>query len=169
MISEKHKDQHKALHRRREEYGAAGHVFAELVLSVANSFNTKDVLDYGAGKQSLAKSIPYLNIKSYDPCIEGIDLEPDPADIVVCTHVLPYVEPEHINAVFDHLVGLTNKAIIFAISTKESEKLLDDGTSVTKLQKGIIEWLGFINDYFDIFTFNRLNDWEFTCVFIPKA
>jgi hypothetical protein len=168
MISEKHKSQHKALHQRREEYGAAGHIFADLILSVAQSMNTKDVLDYGAGKQSLAKSVPFLDIKSYDPCVEEISQDPEPADVVVCTHVLPYVENDHLNGVLEHLKSLTKKAVIFAINTEESGKLLDDGESVTKVKMGIIEWLGLLEEYFDILTLNRINDKEFTCVYIPK-
>lgn len=168
LISEKHRAAQKEIHARRPEYGAAGHQFGQTVLEIAQSLGTKDVLDYGAGKQSLAKSVPFLNIRSYDPAVDGISEHPDAGDIVVCTHVLPFVEKDKIHAVVKDLRTLTRKALIAVIGTKKSDKLLDSGESVTQVEWSTITWLATLTEQFDLLTFNRINEHEFISVWLPR-
>lgn len=168
LITEKHKALQKEIHARRQEYGAAGHVWAQFVLDVAGSMNTKDVLDYGAGKQGLMKAVPVLDIKSYDPAIDEISNRPAPADLVVCTHVLPYVEKECINAVLKDLKALTKRAVVIAINTHPSGKLLEDGTSVTQIDWSVMAWLATISEFFNLMTFNSTQEGEFVSVWLAK-
>ena len=155
------------MHSRRQEYGAAGGQWAQLVTEVAQSCGTKDILDYGAGKQNLGKTIPSLNIKSYDPGVPEISARPEPADIVVCSHVLPFVEKDLLNNVLEDLKQLTKQSLILVISTNESNKLLDDGSSVTQILCEYYEWIGVISDHFILLSFNRVNQHDFVSTWLP--
>lgn len=168
-ISAEHIARQKEIHARRQEYGAAGHLWAQLVIDIANSMGTKDVLDYGAGKQGLQKSVPVLDIKSYDPAVDEISARPEPADVVVCTSVLPYVEKAHLVDVLKDLQSLTKKAMVAVVSTRKSGKLLDDGESVTQIEWTYMQWLATLADYFDLMTFNSVSDHEFFSVWLPKS
>lgn len=164
LYSKAHIEQQKEIHRRRPEYGAAGHLFAKTIVDIASSLNTKDVLDYGAGKRALEKSVPVLAIKSYDPAVDGIDMTPDPADVVVCTHVLPYCEPEYLDAILDDLTRLTKRALVLVVKTSASDKLLEDGKSVTKIVKPYMEWINIVAERMQLFTYNQTADDEFLAV-----
>ncbi len=157
------------MHSRREEYGAAGGQWAQLVVDVANSVGSKDVLDYGAGKQNLAKSVPSLNIKSFDPAIPEISDTPNPADVVVCTHVLPFVEASKLKAVMEDLKRVTKKTLVVAISTNESSKLMDNGESVTQTVLDYPSWIEYISKYFVLLSFNRVNNNDFISTWLPRS
>lgn len=167
--SKKHMELQKEIHARRAEYGGAGNIWAKTVIDVANSIGTKNILDYGAGKQGLAKSVPVLDIKSYDPAFDDISGTPEPADLVVCTHVLPYVEKEYLKDVIQDLKRVTIKVLMTVINTSKSQKLLESGESVTQIQRPTMEWLQDLNEFFDLQTFNRVNDHEFLAVWLPKS
>src|SRR5438046_383660 len=69
------------------DYGIFRSNSEELVraLIARDGFNT--VLDYGCGQGRLKASLGDC-VTEYDPCIDGKDADPKPADLVVCTDVL---------------------------------------------------------------------------------
>lgn len=168
MISDKHRNKQKEIHSRRPEYGAAGHQWADMVNELAANLGTKDVLDYGAGKQYLSKSLPMINIKNYDPAFDEIAAAPEPADLVICTHVLPYVEKDQLNNVIDDLKRVTKKSLLTIISTTKSSKLLDEGESVTQIEMNAMEWLLELNGAFELISFNKMSNDEFAAVWVPR-
>lgn len=126
-ITEEYKEQNRQLHQSNPNYGVSGAKWAGLVGDVYKQCDCASVLDYGCGKQTLAKAAPHLMIKGYDPCIEGLDSLPAPADLVVCGDVMEHVEEGCVDDVLDHIYSLARKAVIFVISTRKAVKTLPDG------------------------------------------
>ena len=83
LITEYYLEQNRLLHDQVPTYGCSGWQYKEAVMVLCARNSTKDVLDYGAGKGTLAAALPWP-IKQYDPAIAGIDDWPGDADIVVC-------------------------------------------------------------------------------------
>ena len=81
----------KQLHETSPEYGTSGHKHADRILGLVQKLQTKDVLDFGCGKHTLQKALPFP-IKEYDPALPGFDSDPDRADVVVCSDVLEHIE-----------------------------------------------------------------------------
>jgi len=106
------------------------------------------VLDYGAGQQTLQKSLPFP-IQNYDPCIHGLDIDPVPADIVVCSDVMEHIEPACLSKVLDHLHVLTKKILFLDISTRAAQKYLADGRNAHLIQQHHMWWLNQIWPRFD--------------------
>ncbi len=86
------------------------------------------ILDYGCGEGHLKRLLgDKFDVREYDPCIEGKDSPPQPADFVVCADVLEHVEPDCLPNVLGHIMGLSACRAIFIISTREAVKTLEDG------------------------------------------
>lgn len=118
------------LHSRAAHYGSGGHRWSGQVNSLIGKYKAKTVLDYGCGKGTIAKSLRGVTVYQYDPAIKEHASEPKPADVVVCTDVLEHIEPELLDNVLKHILGLTKKVAFFNISTRlDGEKLLSDGTN----------------------------------------
>ncbi len=77
----------------------------------------------------------------YDPAIEGLDDEPEPADLVVCGDVLEHIEPECLDAVLDDLKRCTVKAIFLTVATRPAKKTLSDGRNAHLIQQPAEWWL----------------------------
>ena len=77
----------------------------------------ESVLDYGCGK-GIKDRIP--DILEYDPGVVGKDKRPRPADLVICTNVLEYVELDCLKDVLKDLRHLTLRMMFVVVSTKES-------------------------------------------------
>ena len=137
-------------------YGTSGHKHADRILGLCQKLQTKDVLDYGCGQQTLQKALPFP-IKQYDPCLAGFDSEPACADIVVCSDVLEHVERECLSQVLEHLAALTNKVIFFDIACRPANKVLADGRNAHILQEPPMWWLNQLNPYFDAHSFQTYN------------
>lgn len=106
--------------------------------------NITDMLDYGAGKQLLAKGLqtrcPDVNIHCYDPGIPDISDKPNPASMVCCTDVLEHVEPEFIDAVLDDLKRVVLNIGYFIVSVKPAQKILPDGRNAHLIVQPIEWW-----------------------------
>jgi len=126
MITEEYREQNRELHA-NPNYGVSGAKWATLVGEIYVAHDCASVLDYGCGKQTLGQAAPHLMIRGYDPCIEGLDDLPDPADLVVCGDVMEHVEEEHVDAVLDHIQTLARKVAMFVIATRPAKKTLPDG------------------------------------------
>lgn len=100
-------------------YGITGWRWRDEVLALAERIGAKSVLDYGAGKGSLAASM-VGDVRCYDPVT--FPAEPKPADIVVCTDVLEHVEPGSLDAVLSHIERLAEKGVLIAVPKHRPEK-----------------------------------------------
>lgn len=129
LISEEYRALNRELHYRIPAYGNGAHKWAPKVRELANQNNTSSILDYGAGKRTLAQALPEFKLSEYDPAVPGIDTLPGPADIVCCLDVLEHVEPDKIDYTLAYLVSLTRKVLVLSISCKLSTKMLADGRS----------------------------------------
>jgi hypothetical protein len=63
----------------------------------------------------------------YDPCIEGLDKRPEPADVVICTDVLEHVEPKCLENVLDDLRKLTKVICFVSVCLTPAMKKYPDG------------------------------------------
>lgn len=131
LISKDYAELNRQMHA-RPEYGVEGQKYAAIVRGLAERARTYDILDYGCGKRTLECALGFP-IKNYDPAIEGLDADPEPAQLVTCTDVLEHIEPECLEAVLDHIRSLTLGVAFLAIAVKPAQKLLPDGTNPHKI------------------------------------
>lgn len=124
-ITDDYRSLNAAFHEQRDDWGAQGSKWAKGVKSVARMFEAEDILDYGSGKGTLAQAITEWPVHCYEPAFGHV--KPDPADMVVCTHVLEHVEPECLADLLDELRYLTRKALFVCVGTGLSGKILPDG------------------------------------------
>lgn len=141
LITDLHKQFNKELHGNGNSdngtpqiYGTTGSNYAGQVSVLAGQLIKKygdiNVLDYGCGKRTLEEAMPPITgmtFKNYDPCIDGLDDMPNPADIVVCTDVLEHVEPECLENVLNDLKRVTKKAALVVICTDRATKIYSNG------------------------------------------
>jgi len=141
--------EYEALQRQLHEdasYGTSGHKHAGRIVQLAKQIGTRDILDYGRGKGTLAKSMPF-KINEYDPFVPGYDAEPEPADLVVCSDVLEHIEPQCVESVLGHLHGLTKKALFVDVACRPAKKVLADGRNAHLIQWEPHKWLLELMDY----------------------
>ena len=126
LISDKYQKDLEHAHETRADFGKNSSQWAEPVMQLCIAMQTNDVLDYGCGKGELNLHLPFA-VKCYDPAIPKYATAPEPADIVVCTDVMEHVEPEHLDAVLDHMKSLTKSVLLLHISTVLAAKHFPDG------------------------------------------
>lgn len=163
-ITPEYAELNRQLHASRVDYGQMGNRHLDSVRGVAQVFQVKSILDYGCGKQTLLEALRLSYARGYDPCVAGLDLEPAPADLVVCTDVLEHIEPECIDDVLDHLKALTKRVLFVAISLRQAKKSLPDGRNTHLLVKPAKWWLEKLFDRFEPDTV-RCTDDEIQAVF----
>jgi len=168
LISDEYKMLQEQFHLERPDYGQGGHKWAEKVKVWAAQLDSREILDYGAGKQSLQKSLPFP-ITNYDPCTPGYDALPEPHDFVVCTDVLEHIEPECLDDVLDHLANLTKKLIFLAVATRPAVKFLPDGRNAHLIQENPAFWMQKIFCRFDVQSYQRMGEGEFVVLAFPIA
>ncbi len=140
LISDDYKDLNRLLHESNPNYGTSGSKSAKFVVELANTTGLRDILDYGCGKGTLGQVLN-IDIKEFDPCIEGKDAPPQPADIVVCTDVLEHIEPNCLEDVLNDLQRLTKHTLLLVISTRPAMKKLADGRNAHLIIEPIDYWL----------------------------
>lgn len=155
MITQEYKQLNKELFNRDRNYGTSGHVWADLVKKHCDT--PRSILDYGCGRRTLEQELGFP-IQNYDPCIEGYDEPPDPADFVVCTDVLEHIEPEQLDAVLDDLKRVVRKKALFVIATRPAGKTLADGRNAHLLIKSAPWWLSQLWPRFFIFQFTNVGE-----------
>ncbi len=136
LISKEMTDLNAQLHKDNIHYGVGGGKYAEVVIEIVKKLSKEGelpptVTDYGAGKQFLAKELPFP-IQSYDPAIPEISELPKPTDIVICTDVLEHIEPDKIDLVLDDLKRVTRQVGYFVIHLGPAIKTLSDGRRRSK-------------------------------------
>jgi hypothetical protein len=157
------------LHESNPSYGTHGCQWAPKVEELARKFNGKDVLDYGCGKQTLAKALASSNLQvnGYDPAVPGLMKRPTPCDVVVCTDVLEHVEPEFIDNVLDDLARCTIKVALVTVATRPALKILADGRNAHLTVQPFAWWQQRFENRFDIVEINELPNFEFSLVLQP--
>lgn len=140
LITTDYVEQNKVLHA-TGEYGIRGGKWADQIGTIAVNMKAVSVLDYGAGQQTLQKSLPHLNVHSYDPAIPEISARPLPAALVCCTDVLEHIEPECLTDVLDDIKNLAMRAVFLVVATRPAKKTLPDGRNAHLLQYPLAWWL----------------------------
>lgn len=159
LISKEYVHLNAKLHQDNPTYGMSGSKHAHTVVKIVKGMITPEnqfvkVLDYGAGKGMLAKSLPF-SIDQYDPAIPEIAAIPAPADLVVCTDVLEHIEPDKINFVLDDLKRVTKRVGFFVISTRPAVKKYDNGQNAHLIVKDKAWWKAKLEKFFDIALLNE--------------
>lgn len=167
LISEAYRDLNTKLHESNVHYGVSGAKWADEVKALAMQLGTTDVLDYGCGKCTLAKSLPELKIHNYDPAIAEHSRTPNPHDVVVCTDVLEHIEPECLDDVLDDIRKLTKRAAFLVVATRPAKKILADGRNAHLIQHNYRWWLGKLLDRFELVNFGQMQG-EFLALVVPK-
>lgn len=149
LISAEYRDLNVRLHRENSAYGVGGERHAPIVMKLAQTLGTKNVLDYGSGKGRLAQAIPW-QIAEYDPAIPGKDTSPKPADLVVCCDVLEHIEPPLLAHVLADLRRCTLRLGYFVVHTGKSTKTLADGRNAHLIQQGEEWWTKKLSHHFHV-------------------
>lgn len=139
VISKEYLRQNELLHDTNPYYGVSGVKYVSAVLELSKKLGTTNILDYGCGKSTLAKSLPF-SIFEYDPAIADKSTDPEPADIVVCTDVLEHIEPEYIDNVIGDIARCTLKKAFLVIHTGPAMKTLPDGRNTHLIQENKSYW-----------------------------
>lgn len=133
----------------RGDYGISGSKHADKIRELCERMGTRDVLDYGCGKGTLAKSMPFY-IQQYDPFIPEHSANPNPADLVVCSDVLEHIEPDCLDDVLGHIYSKTMKALFVDVATRPAKKVLADGRNAHLIQENALWWLNRMAPWFEL-------------------
>lgn len=103
------------------------------------------VLDYGAGKGALAEALAGsgLDVRCYDPVT--FPEPPEPADLVVCTDVMCFVDDDQVDDVLAHIRSLALKNVFFAVPLHPEHKA---GPGLTR--RPLDEWRDILDRYWPI-------------------
>lgn len=153
LITEQYQKLNEKLHETNKHYGAGGHKWASQVEGICKLVGSRDVLDYGCGKSTLAQNIPFT-INQYDPAITKFSEQPNPADIVICTDVLEHIEPDCIDDVLRDICRLTKQLAFLVIANRPAKKTLEDGRNAHLIQENELYWLAKILPLFHLLQFN---------------
>ena len=148
LISPEYAALNREHHGRTPGFGAWAGNAAHLV-RVCEQLGTRDVLDYGAGKGALARSMPWP-IQEYDPAIPGKQRRPRPADIVICHDVLEHVEPACLDDVLTDLARCVKRLGLFSTVSAPSFDVLPDGRNAHLIQHEWAWWEPRLAAYFSI-------------------
>lgn len=141
-------------HTERPDYGVSGHKYADAVTALARNLKTDSILDYGCGKCTLSRSLPFP-IQNYDPFIRAYAAYPTPADIVVCTDVMEHVEEDFVRDVLIDIRNLTRKVVFFQIATRPAQKILPDGRNAHITLHSAAWWTQQLCQYFEPMQFDN--------------
>jgi len=153
------------LHADRPDYGTSGQRWAPVVSTLSARVQATDILDYGCGKQTLAKALGAGHrVRGYDPAVPELNATPSPADLVVCTDVLEHVEPHCIDDVLDDLCRLTQKAALITVATRPAVKILADGRNAHLTVQPFSWWQEHFLARFDLIDVLEEEGSEFTLI-----
>ena len=155
------------LHATNPSYGTSGSKYTDYVLQLSKSLKTRDILDYGCGKSTLQKSLPFP-IQEYDPFISEFSFPPQPATLVVCTDVLEHIEPECLTSVLADIASLTLQMAFVQIATRPAQKVLADGRNAHLIQQSMQNWIPLLMNHFDIQNISNQNNAGFIAILSKK-
>ena len=143
LISSEYRQEQEHLHE-NPDYGVASVSFAPIVSDLISALEIDEMLDYGAGKGRLARSIRpdrKVLVAMYDPAVDDYSETPDPSEFVTCIDVLEHIEPEFLDSVLDDLQRLTISYGFFTVHTGAAIKLLRDGRNAHLTQEDYTWWM----------------------------
>jgi hypothetical protein len=158
LISEGYQALQERFHQERKDYGVSGQKYAEQIAGLAEALGVDDLLDYGAGKETLAQALPQYAVHSYDPAVPHLSEEPVAHDLVACTDVMEHIEPELVDNVLDHIASLTKKIVWFQIATTPATKTLPDGRNAHICVEPAEWWLAKLVDRWDVIRYEKMGD-----------
>lgn len=161
LITPSYRQQQEDMHS-RYDYGTASIQFAPQVAKIINAHDIRDLLDYGAGKMNLMKTISDKRLVEhafkytpYEPANPKYSETPKPAQMVACIDVLEHVEPDLIDNVLDDLQRVTMQIGFFTIHCGPAAKTLSDGRNAHLIQEPPEWWIPRMIERFDIHSFQR--------------
>lgn len=160
MLSEGYLAQQQEMHI-NPRYGAASGKMASRVQKIVNSERPSSILDYGAGKCLLSKSINSRGawFAEYDPCVPEIaELPAGKFHLVCCIDVLEHVEPEYLDDVLASIRSKTARTAFLTIHTGPAGKFLPDGRNAHLIQEGIEWWDEQLHRHFDTVSLEMVKD-----------
>jgi hypothetical protein len=135
------------MHSSHAGYGSAGWQWIGPIIYFMRSAGAKTVLDYGAGKATLAAWMPSeYPVTNYDPVT--FPDEPAPQDFLVCLDVLEHIEPDCLDDVLRHMRSKTKRAGLLVISTREANKTLKDGRNAHLIVQPKEFWIPRVQQFF---------------------
>jgi 2-polyprenyl-3-methyl-5-hydroxy-6-metoxy-1,4-benzoquinol methylase len=168
LITDSYRRLNAEMHRQKPNYGSSGARHAGLVLDWVKRTGCKSILDYGCGKGTLKLAIGRtVNVREYDPAIEGKDATPEPADMVVCGDVMEHIEPDCLDAVLADIQRCATKLAMLVISTVPSAKHLPDGRNAHVLVQPPEWWLPRLMSRWDLVSYQGGEN-GFLAVLKPK-
>lgn len=160
LISDEYRQMQEDLHR-NPDYGVASVGYAPLVAEILKQVRATEMLDYGAGKGRLGKTLRQyiqgpLTIHHYDPAVPEWSAPPAPCGFVACIDVLEHIEPHLLDNVLDDLKRVTAGVGVFTVHIGAAVKVLPDGRNAHLIQQPPEWWLPKIMKRFELVTFNRM-------------
>lgn len=159
LITPAYVEEQRVLHQ-DPGYGAGSHRYAHLLLGIMKQEKCETILDYGAGKGSLAyvmRGLTGIKVAEYDPAVPGKEARPEPADLVSCIDVMEHIEPDCLDEVFKDLAQLTKKKLFVDVATKfDKHRWLSDGRNSHQIVNEGAWW----NNQFEIRGFKVMRKWE---------
>jgi hypothetical protein len=153
------------------DYGTASIQYAPMVAKFINQYGISDLLDYGAGKLNLIKTISKDKLVDrkfsycpYEPSNPQYADKPEPTEMVACLDVLEHIEPECIDDVLDDLKRVTECIGLFTVSCVPAAKVLPDGRNAHLIQEPAEWWLPKIMSRFELQSFQRTKTGFFVLV-----
>lgn len=142
MISQEYMELNAKLHASNAAYGTSGSLYTKDVLWTYTALRASNILDYGAGKGLLKKSLPEeIDVREYDPAISAISARPERADLVTCTDVLEHIEPEYLAEVLEDINGLAIKGVFLTVACRPAKKMLEDGRNAHLIVERPMWWI----------------------------
>jgi 2-polyprenyl-3-methyl-5-hydroxy-6-metoxy-1,4-benzoquinol methylase len=149
--SEQYAEQQHMLHE-NPAYGISGQKYATQIQRLCEQLGTRDVLDWGCGKATLQKNLPFP-IQNYDPFVKEYSQPPKPADVVVVTDVMEHIEEDFVGDVLDEIAKLTKHVVFFQIATGPASKTLPDGRNAHITQHKGSWWMNVLLMCFEPISF----------------
>ena len=164
LISDDYRAQQTKLHE-NPDYGIASVGYAPIVAKICNQHKVGELLDYGAGKGRLAKTLTEkrlidhaMRFQHYDPAVPEWSSDPEPSEMVACIDVLEHIEPNLLDNVLDDLRRLTKSIAFLTVTTCEAMKTLDDGRNAHLIVEDAAWWLPKIMERFELHIFQKIPD-----------
>lgn len=160
LITDEYRSLQTKLHQ-NPDYGTTAEGYAPIISKLCDDYEVQELLDYGCGKQLLAKNLKVkhnMAVQLYDPAIDGLDDTPDPCEMVVCIDVFEHFEPTLIYNNLDELQRLTKRLGFFTVCCEPAMKTLEDGRNAHLIVQPPEWWLPKIMERFDLHTFQKRPD-----------
>jgi hypothetical protein len=160
LISDDYRALQTELHK-NPDYGTTSAAYAPIISKLCDQYSVTTLLDYGCGKQLLARNLKVghdLRLQMYDPAIEEYSDEPDPCEMVCCIDVLEHIEPQLLDNVLDDLKRVTERIGLFTVCCEEAKKFLADGRNAHLIVQPPEWWLPKIMERFDLHMFQKRPD-----------